>query len=722
MRGECVRKWSSVMFGLMLTTMIACNPIAEDDPRLRPTQFPLDITPTIFIAQRPTDPSPPTEEPLPTLEPIAESSPALNGTPMPPPGWQWIGGESLGAQIAIPSEWLDMAPRLDEMAISNRLGLPTLFAADLERTGLALLGGKAVETGAYVMGLLTSYELATNSPVEGLAVLQADLGGAATAVSAITPFIRVEDGLGQTAVAGAYIEVEGSIPGLPPTVGQILRTRILLFTFGSSQANGGSSQIAFFFGSDAAHWDTYEPLFSQMAETIIIHQLRPSLRLGEGTVVVVGDLMDGADVTRLLNQGGRDLWTFRSEGSQFATFRLHPEDPNLDLSLQLFNPAGQTIADIDNGYAGDTEIVADVFLNDPGVYIAAVNNFSSLVGRYQLQFALTTEPQFGEGGTIHFGESVQSRLQAGKQHIWTFSGTVNQLVSVVLTPGSETFDAILDLYGPDGQRLVALDEGFSGDAEVIAGFPLPVTGEFSIMVRNFAEGGDGTYALALDEGGESTLNFFDAGDLAYGQTHQETLRSNEAQAWFFNGTSGDLVQVKASPLDDQLDLEMWLLDPDVVRLATADDHLVGQAEAVEVSLPHDGQYVILVRDYYGLAGAYEIQLMAMQSQTAVAAGPLTLGETATGQLTAGSRAAWSFEGQAGTAVQITLAPTQPTHDLVLSLLAPNGETALEVDEHGAGEAEQVAQFVLPTNGRWQLIVEEFFAQPADYQITFNPLP
>lgn len=722
MRGECVRKWSSVMFGLMLTTMIACNPIAEDDPRLRPTQFPLDITPTIFIAQRPTDPSPPTEEPVPTPEPIAETNPTLGGTPLPPQGWQWIGGESLGAQIAVPNVWVDMAARLDEMAFTNRLGLPTLFAADLERTGLSLLGGKTVDTGAYVMGLLTSYDLATNSPVEGLAVLQADLGQSVTAVSEITPFIRVEDGLGQTAVASAYIEVEGSIPGLPPIVGQMLHTRILLFTFGSNQTNASSSQIAFFFGSDVAHWDTYETLFSQMAETIIIHQLRPSLRLGEGTVVVVGDLTDGANVTRLLNQGGRDLWTFRSEGAQFVTFQLHPESANLDLSLQLFDPTGQTIADVDNGYAGDTEIVTDVFLNDPGVYIAAVNDFSSTIGRYQLQLAITSEPQFGEGGTIHFGESIQNRLQAGKQHIWTFSGTANQLISVVLTPGSETFDAILDLYGPDGQRLVALDEGFSGDAEVIAGYALPVTGPFSIMVRNFAEGGDGTYALALDEGGESTLNFFDAGDLAYGQTQQETLRPNEAQAWFFNGTEGDVVQVKASPLDDQLDLEIWLLDPNVVRLATTDDHLVGQTEAVEVSLPHDGQYVVLVRDYYGLAGAYEIQLMAMQSQTAVSAGTLNLGQTVVGQLATGTRAAWSFEGQAEMPIQITLAPTQPTHDLVLSLLTPDGETALEVDEHGAGEAEQVAQFVLPTNGRWQLVVEEFFAQPADYQLTLNFAP
>ena len=29
---------------------------------------------------------------------------------------------------------------------------------------------------------------------------------------------------------------------------------------------------------------------------------------------------------------------------------------------------------------------------------------------------------------------------------------------------------------------------------------------------------------------------------------------------------------------------------------------------------------------------------------------------------------------------------------------------------------------LPTNGRWQLVVEEFFAQPADYQLTLNFAP
>lgn len=637
---------------------------------------------------------------------------------MSPQGWHWIGGEDFGTQMAVPDEWVDLVGRLDEVTFANRLGLPTVFAADLERTGLALLGGKAIESGGYVIGMMTSYSLPTNSPEAALDVLVADLGEGVTAVSDTVPFVQIEDGAGQTAVAGAYIEVEGNIPGFSQAFSQTLHTRILLFTFGETN----QTQMTFFFGSDAAHWASYDPLFQQMADTIIIHQLRPSLRLGEGTVAVVGELADDTGVTRLLNQHGRDLWTFRSDGAQFVTFQLRPEEPTLDLALQLFGPHGELLTAVDNGYAGDAEIITDLFLNDPGVYIAAVNNFSSTVGRYQLQLDVASEPQFSTGGVIHFGESIQNRLQSGKEHIWSFAGTANQLVSIVLTPGSETFDAILDLYGPDGQRLVALDEGFSGDAEVIAGYVLPVTGQFSIMVRNFVEGGDGTYALALDEGGESTLNFYDAGDLAYGQTRRETLRPNEAQAWFFRGVGGDVVQVKASPLADQLDLEIWVLDPDVVRLATADDHLVGQPEAVEVLLPHDGQYVVLVRDYYGVAGEYEVQLMAMRSQTAVSIGTLTPGQTATSQLTAGTRAAWSFDGMVGTAVSVTLAPNQPAHDLVLTLLTPTGEKALTVDAHSAGETEEIENFVLTTDGRWQIVVEEFFAQPADYQLTLTFAP
>lgn len=707
-----MRKWSSVMFGFMLTTMIACKPI-EEDPSLLPTPFSTEITPTTFIAQRPTDPPPPTLESF-----VEEPSTLTEGTPVSPQGWRWVGGESFGAQMAVPYEWVDLGDRLDEMAFANRLGLPTVFTADLERTGLALLGGKAIESGGYVMGMLMSYDLPTNSPTMGLEAIVADLGEGVTAVSAATPFIQIENGLGQTAVAGAYIEVEGTIPGFSQAFHQTLRTRILLFTFGETN----QPQMAFFFGADAAHWDSYDPLFQQMAETIIIHQLRPSLRLGEGTVEVVGELISGADVTRILSPQGRDLWTFHSPGGQFTTFQLRPEDPSLDLALQIFNPKGELLTAVDNGYAGDAEIVADLLLTDPGVYIVAVNDFSSTVGRYQIQLSDDPEPQFSTGGTIHFGESVQNQLQGSTEHIWSFVGTANQLVSIVLTPGSETFDGILDLYGPDGQRLLALDEGFSGDAEVIAGYTLPVTGQFSIMVRNFNAGADGTYALALDEGGESTLNFFDAGDLAYGETQQETLRPNEAQAWFFQGASGDKVQVKVSPLDDHLDLEVWVLDPNVVRLATADDHLVGQPEAVEVSLPHDGQYVVLVRDYGGTAGGYEVQLMAMEAQTTVAAGILTLGQTAVSQLPPETRAAWSFEGAGGTAVYITLVPNQPSHDLVLTLLTPTGEKALTIDAQGAGETERIENFVLTANGRWQLIVEEFFAQPADYQLTLTTDP
>ena len=80
---------------------------------------------------------------------------------------------------------------------------------------------------------------------------------------------------------------------------------------------------------------------------------------------------------------------------------------------------------------------------------------------------------------------------------------------------------IRDSYGPDGQRLVALDEGFSGDPELLSGFALPTTGEYAVLVRSFSPQG-GPYTLSLDEGEQPIANFYDAGDLVYGDVRPES--------------------------------------------------------------------------------------------------------------------------------------------------------------------------------------------------------
>src|SRR5690606_36838254 len=168
----------------------------------------------------------------------------------------------------------------------------------------------------------------------------------------------------------------------------------------------------------------------------------------------------------------------------------------------------------DIGYAGHTETQTDIYLEEPGEYLIVVKEFFGASGRYQLSLSVTDAPQFGTGGPIEIGQVLLSELGGAQKQIWTFEGSAGQVVSIILSPSQESFDGILELRDPTGTVLISLDEGFSGDAEVISNLTLPLTGQYTVHVAGFG-GNGGPYTLSLAEGVDETTNFYDAGDLLY---------------------------------------------------------------------------------------------------------------------------------------------------------------------------------------------------------------
>jgi hypothetical protein len=427
-------------------------------------------------------------------------------------------------------------------------------------------------------------------------------------------------------------------------------------------------------------------------------------------------LVNGRTLDGELTEGVKDVWTFAIEEASYITLSLEPDDAVLDLTLTLISPFGQTIAQIDSGYAGDTEVAADIYLTENGRYVVEVSDFFDLAGRYKLSLAIEEEPQYTNAGVIRPGQAIESELPVNTQHIWTFEGAAGSLVSIVLSPRDDQMDAILNLFDPNGSRLVALDEGFSGDPEVISGFELPVTGPYAIRVSSFADNG-GRYSLSLDEGGEATKNFHDAGDLLYGDQKSETLNNSEAHAWFFQGRPGDEVRIAVRPLNDILDLEVWLFDPDVDRLTARDEFAAGDTETIEFILPQEGQYLILVREFFGEAGQYEIELAATPAAAPELVGRINYGEPVEGTLTPGQMALWLFSADADDVLDLALTPGSESEDVVLILQDPQGNTVLVVDESPAGQSETINGFTIPSDGEWSVVVESFFEEAGTYSLS-----
>lgn len=693
-----------LVFGILITAVASCRSATENNPSppLEPEwseSATVSISETtsetpVDFAGMPTEPPPPL--PLPTAD-----------------DWQSLGSDRTGLSLSIPPDWINFTDQVNMPTMDNRLGINLHFATDSERTGRSLLAGKSFDDGAYISGLIVLPPASAVDPATALVEMLASAAPSAVRLSAIRPIISAND------VDGFMVDVGDGPVGLNVAGPHDLRTRVALFVPETADSTGSPAWIILLLSASSGRWDQSVELFDRVLQSARVFDVRPGVTAQEGNVVVRGELEGDRDLVSVaLTNGVNDLWTFTTAGNRYASIFLRPEEPQLDLTLTLLGPDRQTVAYVENGYAGVTESATDVLLTQPGVYLVEVSDFFRDSGRYTLSLVLSDQPQYSGGGPIDFGQALQGELPAGGQHYWVFTGAARQRVSIVVDPGAPSFDAILELYGPGGRQLVALDEGFSGDPEVISGFELPTAGEYAVLVRSFSAGG-GAYTVSLDEGDQPIANFYDAGDLMYGEVRRESLQRQEAHAWFLAAKAGDHILIRITPLSAHLDPDVWLLDGNVERIAAVDSFAAGEPETIELTIQADGQYIVLVRDFNGESGDYEIALGAAPAATPETAGSLSYGDTIIGMVKPGTATAWTFNAQAGDVINVIIQAADSSSDIVLALRGPDGLTALEVDENSAGGGESIASFVVPVSGPWQIVLRDFFGDEANYRLSLE---
>lgn len=693
-----------LVLGTLITAIAACgtNPIA-DEALARVTESPAalatigDQIPVSSIEQTPSTPS------------LAEDAPA---SPTGMASWPTIGSERGGLEVALPPDWVNLSDQITTPTIGNQLGINLLFAADSLRTGRDLLAGKNLDDGAYMAGLAVFPPAANLDPA---AVLSGLIMAAAPNAIHLT---EIEPITSANGIPGFALDMIGGPIGLAIAQPSNLYTRVALYA--PEPANDQAPiWIALLLSASPARWSGLTDSFAQMMASAAVFNVGSGAVVQEGRFALRGSLDGDADqVTVTLERGVRDIWRFSSAAGRYWSLVLRPETPHMDLGLTLFGPDGQPVTQIDNGFTGATESVTDLALNQAGDYLVEINDLNGAAGRYTLAVVIADEPQYQLGGDIAFGEVLQGELPGEGQHDWSFFGVNRQRISVVVTPSLRAIDPILELYAPDGQLLLGLDEGYSGDPELINGFELPATGEYTLRVRNFSAEG-GPYTVSLDEGALETTNFYDAGDLVYGDLRQESLQPQEVHTWFFEGETGDHVLVRVTPLGLNVDLTVWLLDTDLRRIAAVDRFASGEPETIELTLTQDGRNIILVQNLNGGAGDYEIALGAALATEPENAGSVSYGDVVLDTIERQSRVAWTFNAVAGDLLQVEVRPVDATGDLVLALQNPEGQVVVELDDGSAGQAEVIDAFAIPTTGEWQLILREFLGERVSYRLAIQ---
>lgn len=693
--------WSQVVrtafMSSLVVVIVACQPgVAKEGTPPPPSQAsqleeaaddpPL---PTATIALPPTLVKPASPTPLPTT---AARRPT-------PENWQIIVNSAIGLSMSAPTDWVNNS-QLQSTALAGALGQEEiLFLADSLDTGTDLLTGNTITGGAFALLFWggekrppTLQYSETGVPENALAKILDQ--------NSITPL----EGF-HTVVGSGLIGVTTLVDTDPSQIivpsDQVMIFRVALFF----DELGTADPIFLIMGTTPDSQNDFLPIFELMSETVTIErrpgEVATGIRFLDTTEVTGGiDASIGS-----LSQNSIDFWAFEGTADRYATITLVPGDETRDLILSLISPTGRLLAELDSGFGGDTEILADFLLPDSGVYTIQVREFFKEADRYTLTVALTDEPTYSGGGPISFNQELRGQLLPKTEDEWTFNGQANQNISIILQPLGE-FDPLFTLYGPDGTELATFDEGYSGDAEILGNLALPVTGTYRIVVRSFSENG-GQYTLTLDEGNEEVANFYEAGDLLYGDARREVLRESEIHIWYLTGRAGDQINLTVNPISPNIDLDVWLLDPERRRQAVQDNGLAGESETINFSLPRDGEYIVLVQEFFGVSGEYEIQLAVSGENYLISSGTIDYGDVRQSALPSDRGTIWQFSGEIGDIVTIRLSPINPESDFVISLRDPDDQPIMQIDNRLAGQDEVIANFELTADGLWAIVVQEF---------------
>lgn len=333
---------------------------------------------------------------------------------------------------------------------------------------------------------------------------------------------------------------------------------------------------------------------------------------------------------------------------------------------------------------------------------------------------------------ITIGDMLEGELTSATPFaLYTIESRAGDILDVTLR--SSDFDSYLTLSGPDGSSLSTDDDTGGGKDARIFNFEIPADGLYTLKVESYNQVSTGTFTLIV--GGSANDNVVTAtlqptaavassgGSLTYGDSAEGSISSDTVSiAYTFEGQAGDSVTINLSSPD--FDAYVVLQDGSGAELVSDDDSAGSlNARIEDYSLPADGTYTIQAGSAFGgVNGSFTLSLEsgaavdATPIATATDQSPVTTSAIFSGTLSENQySASYPFEGQAGDQVTFTL--SSQDFDAYLILQDSAGKILAEDDDGGGGVNAQIANFSLPSDGRYSLIATSANrAQTGDYTL------
>jgi hypothetical protein len=206
-----------------------------------------------------------------------------------------------------------------------------------------------------------------------------------------------------------------------------------------------------------------------------------------------GTLWYGATVTGTLPASwSRHEWAFEGEEGQVVDVAMDAADDALDCYVELYGPDGTFLTDDDDSGVGYDALIEYYTLPADGTYgVVARGGEFGVTGAYSLTLQQT---HMAVQGTLVYGDVVSATLAPGTRHHWLFDGEAGDVVGISM---SGELDTYLELFAPDGVRVMTDDDSGSGSDAAILAFELPLSGTYRIIARGHDDEDVGKYELTL---------------------------------------------------------------------------------------------------------------------------------------------------------------------------------------------------------------------------------
>lgn len=329
---------------------------------------------------------------------------------------------------------------------------------------------------------------------------------------------------------------------------------------------------------------------------------------------------------------------------------------------------------------------------------------------------LSTTGSIQIGGAINYGETVTGEVSSADGDEWTFTGSVDDFISIEMN-GISLGDTFLVLLDPAGVQLVSDDDSGPGLDSWIRSYSLPTTGQYTIIARGYS-GELGTYTLILERieygAGEDV-----SVSLRFGEQVEGRITTQAGDRWTFAGQAGDLVTIEMNGVTLG-DSYLELLGTDGSELVSDDDS--GQERDALISeylLPGSGTYTVIARGYGGETGSYTLSLDREESgDVGGFEGSLSYGETVEDQVTTLSGDQWTFQAESGDIISIEL-NGGTLEDSYLELFGPDGDLLTHDDDSGPDLDSLISGFVLPETGEYTIVARGFGEETGAYALSLE---